>query len=231
MVKRGWESELQIWSLHVELSFLDRKQWKLEQVPTSTRNSRRRYSSSSDFYKFEVEKNIRDFGINFLLQDDNHFSKAIEICIENYLNSITLSSMKTEKELQNIFNTFIKELLLILHDSTVLKYFNTTKDYLDGKCPDCAFMFKYVNMNIEKNKKDVCLQDFIIYLGELKGPKVSIETAAAKGQILQYLQILLELQDRKKSYGLLANSKYLKFFYVEKKPSSDEYNYYESRTL
>ncbi|CAF2142305.1 unnamed protein product, partial [Rotaria magnacalcarata] len=59
----------------------------------------------------------------------------------------------------------------------------------------------------------------------------SIETAAAKGQILQYLQILLELQDRKKSYGFLANKQYLKFFYVEKKSLSDEYNYYESRTL
>ncbi|CAF3678331.1 unnamed protein product [Rotaria sp. Silwood1] len=84
------------------------------------------------------------------------------------------------------FAAIMTELLLILHDSTVLKYFNTTKDYLDGKCPDCAFMFKYVNMNIEKNKKDVCLQDFIIYLGELKGPKVSIETAAAKGNFILF---------------------------------------------
>jgi hypothetical protein len=102
--------------------------------------------------------------------------------------------------------------------------------YLQGKCrPDCSFVLK--NANIDINKECECLQDFIIFVGELKSLQVPISNKSSKGQICQYLNTLLKVQNRQRVYGFLMNFTYITFFYVEKKPYSDGYQYFISEDL
>ncbi|CAF4086201.1 unnamed protein product [Rotaria sp. Silwood1] len=87
------------------------------------------------------------------------------------------------------------------------------------------------NIKINLNEDDKCLDDFIIYVGELKTFNIRIKDKSANGQILQYLQRLLDIQGRKQIYGFLTNITHIRFFYVEKDPIFGVYNYFKSRTL
>ncbi|CAF2973206.1 unnamed protein product [Rotaria sp. Silwood2] len=90
-------------------------------------------------------------------------------------------------------------------------------------------MFKNINLDI--NKQYDCIEDFVVWIGELIAPNVSLEDKSAKDEILQYLEMLLNIQGRKKIYGFLTNIKYIRFFYVEKDPFFCVYNYFESPNL
>ncbi|CAF4573328.1 unnamed protein product [Rotaria sp. Silwood2] len=121
------------------------------------------------------------------------------------------------------------ELLLIFNDCTQLKLMNVSKYNLKEKYYDFKFMFKNIKINI--NEDDKCLDDFIVYVGELKTFNIRIKDKSANGQTLQYLQRLLDIQGRKKIYGFLTNITHIRFFYVEKDPIFGVYNYFKSRTL
>ncbi|CAF1427178.1 unnamed protein product, partial [Rotaria sp. Silwood1] len=82
------------------------------------------------------------------------------------------------------------------------------------------------------NKKHSCLQDFVVCLGEIKSPQVSlIDDKSVIWKLLQYLQILLNVQHRRLVYGFLTNFTTITFFYVEKNLCSNSYKYYQSQNL
>ncbi|CAF2803173.1 unnamed protein product [Rotaria sp. Silwood2] len=62
--------------------------------------------------------------------------------------------------------------------------------------PNCTFVFKNININIKT--KHSCLQDFVVCLGEVIPPQVSLTDKTAIGKTLQHLQILLNLQQRER---------------------------------
>ncbi|CAF1095999.1 unnamed protein product [Rotaria sp. Silwood1] len=72
-------------------------------------------------------KNIREFDVNYLLIDNEHFNNNVQLCIENYLNNVLQFLKKPEKQCQELFNRFIMELLLIFNDCTQLKLMNVSK--------------------------------------------------------------------------------------------------------
>ncbi|CAF3735428.1 unnamed protein product [Rotaria sp. Silwood1] len=84
-------------------------------------------------------KNIREFDVNYLLIDNEHFNNNVQLCIENYLNNVLQFLKKPEKQCQELFNRFIMELLLIFNDCTQLKLMNVSKYNLKEKeeysCP------------------------------------------------------------------------------------------------
>ncbi|CAF2065568.1 unnamed protein product [Rotaria magnacalcarata] len=120
-------------------------------------------------------------------------------------------------------------LLNAFNDCTVLKYLDTHKSYcINGKFrPDCCFVYKNININILKEHK--CLQDFVVCTGEFKKSNVTSETSI--GQILHYLHLLSDIQNRKKMYGFLVSCKQITFYYVEKEYASNSYKYYQSQDL
>ncbi|CAF4648895.1 unnamed protein product, partial [Rotaria sp. Silwood1] len=87
-------------------------------------------------------KNIREFDVNYLLIDNEHFNNNVQLCIENYLNNVLQFLKKPEKQCQELFNRFIMELLLIFNDCTQLKLMNVSKYNLKEKYYDSKFMFK-----------------------------------------------------------------------------------------
>ncbi|CAF1322158.1 unnamed protein product [Rotaria sp. Silwood1] len=90
-------------------------------------------------------------------------------------------------------------------------------------------VFLYKNVNINSDKGRLCLQDFIIYVGEYeKSNRLIIDSI---GQLLHYLHILLDKQNRKTIYGFLINNKQMIFFYVEKGDKPYSYDYYQSENL
>ncbi|CAF4773393.1 unnamed protein product, partial [Rotaria sp. Silwood2] len=129
--------------------------------------------------------------------------------------------------IQNAFDQLLVRLLSILNKDTSLKYLRTCrKKYLEGRAPDCTFTYKNVNIDIDKQYK--CLQDVAVCLGEIKSSSNPITDAGSIGQLLLYLTILLLKQTRERIYGFLINIKYITFYYAEKKPHSDLYDYYQS---
>ncbi|CAF3069203.1 unnamed protein product, partial [Rotaria sp. Silwood2] len=200
-----------------------------EQWSSLTNINSEEFSCSHDFYNFCVKKNIREFDVNYLLIDNEHFNNNVQLCIENYLNNVLQLLKKPERQCQELFNRFIMELLLIFNDCTQLKLMNVSKYNLKEKYYDFKFMFKNIKINI--NEDDKCLDDFIVYVGELKTFNIRIKDKSANGQTLQYLQRLLDIQGRKKIYGFLTNITHIRFFYVEKDPIFGVYNYFKSRTL
>ncbi|CAF5049211.1 unnamed protein product, partial [Rotaria magnacalcarata] len=137
---------------------------------------------------------------------------------------------KIENEYQNEFDQLMLKLLRILHERTSLLYLNTqNKKYLEGKSPDCTFIFNDINVNIKK--EDNYLQDFVVIIGDVKEPTKSIDDTQARNEILTYLQLLLNKQRRNKIYGFLTNIKCIKFFYVQKNSNFCLYDYFESPTL
>ncbi|CAF4589510.1 unnamed protein product [Rotaria sp. Silwood2] len=102
--------------------------------------------------------------------------------------------------------------------------------YLEEKHhADCTLVYKNVNINIKT--KHSCLQDFVVCLGEVKSPQVSLADESVIGQTLQHLQMLLNLQKREKIYGFLTNFKHITFFYIEANEFDHSIKYYKSQDL
>ncbi|CAM4818981.1 unnamed protein product [Rotaria magnacalcarata] len=174
--------ELDLLLLHEQES---RKELKLEQVPASTRNSRRRYSSSRDFYKFEVKKNIRDFGIHFLLEDDNHFEKKSLSDEYNYYESRTLKmfdyspesirtkdmTMTTNQQSKRIYlhkNTWIifTKLLIMDMDMGFYQYTTLNLNYIGNLLNERYYIKRKLGRNptsnvyfLEKNPNNIDKDD------------------------------------------------------------------------
>jgi hypothetical protein len=159
-----------------------------------------------------VHNNIKSLNINLILKDNDYFSHDIENSIQNYLYRITSNSKITESLFQTAFDELIMDLLSIFNNCTSLKYLSTYGSYyLQSKYrPHSTFVFKNINIHIKTECQS--LQDFVVCVGEIKGPHVAISDKSAKGQILQYLQTLLTVQDRERIYGFLTNFTYITFF-------------------
>ncbi|CAF4990525.1 unnamed protein product [Rotaria sp. Silwood1] len=135
-----------------------------------------------------------------------------------------------EAEIQNAFDELIVSLLSILKKDTSLKYLRTCKKpYLEERAPDCTFIYKNVNIDIDEQCE--CLQDVAVCLGEVKSSSTSITDTVSIGQLLLYLTILLRNQTRERIYGFLINIQYIRFYYVEKKPYSNLYDFYQSKSF
>ncbi|CAF2068131.1 unnamed protein product [Rotaria magnacalcarata] len=186
------------------------------------------WSSHQDFYDNKVDGNLYGFEIDWISSNDNdYFNDAIKSYIKDYLNQLSSPKRVFEANLQKHFNYLIANLLNAFDDSTVLQYKDTVgSSYLESKySPDCTFIFKNINAGIN------CLQDFAVCLGELKCSNKDITERRFIGQLLQYLSVLLKKQARPKIYGFLLNNEYIKFYYVERRPNSSDYNYYQSNYL
>ncbi|CAF1617396.1 unnamed protein product [Rotaria magnacalcarata] len=201
-----------------------------ENEPSSSDDSFVECSFDTDIDNDSIKKNICPFDINFMLQENNHFNESIENCIKDYMGNALSCVKKIENEYQNEFDQLMLKLLRILHERTSLLYLNTqNKKYLEGKSPDCTFIFNDINVNIKK--EDNYLQDFVVIIGDVKEPTKSIDDTQARNEILTYLQLLLNKQRRNKIYGFLTNIKCIKFFYVQKNSNFCLYDYFESPTL
>ncbi|CAF0882439.1 unnamed protein product [Rotaria sordida] len=166
------------------------------------------WSSHKDFYGYVVDGNLYNFEIDWVSSNDNdYFNDRIKNYIKDYLNELSSLKRVYETDLQKNFNDLIANLLNAYDDSTLLQYKNTVgSSYLESKySPDCTFIFKNIDVSNE------CLQDFVVCLGELKCPDQSMTETKCIGQLLQYLHI--------------------KFYYVERRQNSSDYNYYQSKSF
>ncbi|CAM4784273.1 unnamed protein product [Rotaria magnacalcarata] len=206
-----------------------RKKLKLEFDSSSLKRSRFLLTNHADFYTIHVGKNLKLFDIIDLLEDNECFNDNILSYIEDYLKNSSCDGKTTENLIQTAFDNLIVNLLNTLSHATSLKYLDTSSSYLQDKFrPDCTFIYKNININIETQQQ--LLEDFVVFVGDLKAADVRLTDRAAMGQILQYLKVLIDVQQRQKIYGFLSNYKHMKFFYVEKL-SSNSYEYFESQEL
>ncbi|CAF3773110.1 unnamed protein product [Rotaria sp. Silwood1] len=209
------------------------KRIKIENEHSSSSNDTSSSSLSSylDFYKFNVDGKIYSFDINDLLENNNYCNDKIINYVENYLNHFSSYSEISEEQIQSEFDNLIINLLQIFNHSTSLKYISTSKlCYLKEKYhPDCTFVYKNININIKT--KHSCLQDFVICLGEVNSPQVSLTDKSVIGQTLQHLRMLLNLQQRERIYGFLTNFTHITFFYIEAEKFDHTINYYKSQDL
>ncbi|CAF1164388.1 unnamed protein product [Rotaria sp. Silwood1] len=202
-----------------------------EEDISSTAKRRRVFTSHYNFYDIDVIDNSYSFDINELLNENNYFNDNILNYIEHYSNQFSSYSKLNEKEIREEFDHLIFNLLNPLNNNTSLKYFNTSSSYyLEDKFnPDCTFIYK--NINIKINKEDSFLQDFVVCLGNLKSPNVSLSEDSIIEEILQYLKIILTVQCRESIFGFLSNYTHIKFFHVHKNSYSNSYEYFQSQEL
>ncbi|CAF5041271.1 unnamed protein product [Rotaria sp. Silwood1] len=202
-----------------------------EEDISSTAKRRRVFTSYYNFYDIDVIDNLHTFDINKAFQYNNYFNDNILNYIEHYSNEFSSYSKLNEKEIREEFDDLIFNLLNTLNNNTSLKYFNTSSScYLGDKFnPDCTFIYK--NINIKINKEDSSLQDFVVCLGNLKSPNVSLSEDSIIEEILQYLKIILIVQRRQFIHGFLSNYTHIKFFRVYKNSDSNSYEYFQSQEL
>ncbi|CAF1638342.1 unnamed protein product [Rotaria magnacalcarata] len=208
----------------------ERKQLELE-FASSIKRSRNAFTFHDYFYDIDVLNDLRSFDINVALKDNNYFDDNILNYIEHYSNQFSSYPKLNEEEIQKGFDQLIVNLLNTSNNSTSLKYLNTSSSYyLENKFnPNCTFIYK--NINIDMDQEEPCLQDFVVCLGNLISPHVSLSTNSMIEEILQYLTIILVLQHREKIYGFLSNYTHIKFFYAKKKSNSDSYEFFQSQEL
>ncbi|CAF3248316.1 unnamed protein product [Rotaria sp. Silwood2] len=166
-----------------------------------------------------------------ILKDNNYFNDNILNYIEHYSNQFSSYPKLNEEEIQKGFDQLIVNLLNTLNNSTSLKYLNTSFSYYlkDKFNPHCTFIHKNININIDQEKP--CLEDFVVCLGNLISPYVSLSVNSMIEEILLYLKIILEVQHRETIYGFLSNYTHIKFFYVKNKSNSDSYETFQSQEL
>ncbi|CAF3856002.1 unnamed protein product, partial [Rotaria sp. Silwood1] len=200
-----------------------RKTQKLDIESDSSSTKRRRNVFTS--------RDLQSFDINVVLNDNNSFNDNILNYIEYYSNQFSSYPKLNEEEIQKGFDQLIINLLNTLNNSTSLKYLNTSSsDYLNDKFnPHCTFIYK--NINIDINQEKSCLQDFVVCLGNLISPYVSLSVDSLVEDILQYLTMILAVQHRETIYGFISNYTHIKFFYVQKKSDSNSYEYFQSQEL
>ncbi|CAF4818151.1 unnamed protein product [Rotaria sp. Silwood1] len=199
-----------------------RKTQKLDIESDSSSTKRRRNVFTS--------RDLQSFDINVVLNDNNSFNDNILNYIEYYSNQFSSYPKLNEEEIQKGFDQLIINLLNTLNNSTSLKYLNTSSSYYlkDKFNPHCTFIYK--NINIDINQEKSCLQDFVVCLGNLIYPYVSLSANSMIEEIL-YLKIILAVQHREMIYGFISNYTHIKFFYVKKKSDSDSYEFFQSQQL
>ncbi|CAM4743378.1 unnamed protein product [Rotaria magnacalcarata] len=213
-----------------EVAEKERKQLELE-FASSIKRSRNAFTFHDYFYDIDVLNDLQSFDINAALKDNNYFDDNILNYIEHYSNQFSSYPKLNEEEIQKGFDQLIVNLLNASNNSTSLKYLNTSSSYyLENKFnPNCTFIYKNINIDIDQEKP--CLEDFVVCLGNLVSPHVSLSTDSRIEEILQCLTIILVLQHREKIYGFLSNYTHIKFFYVKKKSNSDSYEFCQSQEL
>ncbi|CAF2070623.1 unnamed protein product [Rotaria magnacalcarata] len=228
--KRQREIEETKRQLQYEIEETKRKKLKVEFDSSSLKKSRKLLIDHADFYTIHVGNNLKRFDINDLLKDNDYFNDNTLTYIQDSLNNSACHGKTTENLIQAAFYILIVDLLNTFSNATSLKCLNTSSSgYLQDKFrPDCTFIYKNIHINIKTQKQ--ILEDFVVLVGDLKAPDVRLTDRAAMGQILQYLKVLLDVQQRQKIYGFLCNFKHLKYFYVEKL-SSNSYEYFQSQEL
>ncbi|CAF3904564.1 unnamed protein product [Rotaria sp. Silwood1] len=208
------------------------KRRKLELEFTSSTKKRRNVFKSHDyFYDIDVPDDLHSFDINVVLKDNNYFNDNILNYIEHYSNQFSSYPKLNEEEIQKEFDQLIVNLLNTLNNSTSLKYLNTSSSYyLENKFnPYCTFIYKNININIDQ--EEPFLKDFVVCLGNLISPYISLSADSMIEEILQYLTMILAAQHREKIYGFLSNYTHIKFFYVKKKSDSEWYEFFQSQEL
>jgi hypothetical protein len=109
-----------------------------------------------------------------------------------------------EDQIQTTFNKLLIDLFFQFNNSTSLKYLNThnkpylkpkaSDDILSSKAPDCSFIYKNVNINVDDEHES--LQDFVVCIGKLKTSETPtvINGPDPVGQLMNYLACILKVQ-------------------------------------
>jgi hypothetical protein len=196
--------------------------------------------SGHDFYKLNVKLNIHSFDITDLLHDYNDVNEDMINVIKNNFDHLKSIETITEEQIQNAFNQSLIDLFSQFHNSTSLKYLDTHNiSYLrgaafncilKGKAPDCSFIYKNVNINVQDEYDS--LRDFLVCIGELKqsGTSAPIDEPESVRQLLRYLTYILKVQQRRRVYGFITNITNIRFYYAEQL-DEEPIVYYQSQNF
>lgn len=144
------------------------------------------YIDNAGFYNLNVKNNIYPFDITNLLHNYNDVNEDMINVIKIKFDHLKSIKNISEDQIQNTLNQLLICLFSQFNNSTSLKYLDTSKKgYLNGKAPDCSFIYKNVNIDVKAEHQS--LQDFVVCVGELKSSKKSIDAPATVGQLLRYL--------------------------------------------
>ncbi|CAF3987439.1 unnamed protein product [Rotaria sordida] len=184
--------------------------------------------SHRNSYKSFVKDGIKSFNIEDVINNYDGVNEEMIKFIQSDLSECESNNIN-ERGVQNIFNDLMPKFLSQFINSTSLKYLNKSEIQCSrGYKPDCAFIFKNVNINMSKQHE--VLEDFIICLGEFKKPTSPIHNTSKADNLFRYMNATLDAQQREKIYGFITNINTIKFFYAEKKNNQDTV-YYESQIL
>ncbi|CAF3709993.1 unnamed protein product [Rotaria socialis] len=216
--------------IHESYQSKSRKQ-EIKSDSSSNKKRRNVFTSHDYFYNINVPDDLQSFNINEVLEDNNYLNDNILNCIENYSNQFSTYPIFNKEAMQNGFDQLLANLLNTSNNSTTLKYLNTSAlYYLENKFnPNCTFTYK--NINIDIDHEEPCLQDFVVCLGNLIPPHVSLSEDSMIEGILQYLTMILAGQRREKIYGFLSNYTHIKFFYLKRKSDSERCGFFQSQEL
>ncbi|CAF3424441.1 unnamed protein product [Rotaria socialis] len=180
------------------------------------------------FFNIHANDHIQDLDMETLLNDNIHIKDDMMSVIEKCFGPWKSCGKANEDRIQEAVDDSINAALHKIAHLTSLKYLSTPQcRYLDGKAPDCGFVFK--NINITKENQKQVLTDFIVCAGELKKPGVYIGLKGVVEQISRYLYYVLIQQKREKIYGFLTNTQQIKFYCLKKVEGLDLCDYYESK--
>jgi hypothetical protein len=189
------------------------------------------------YYKLNVENNIHRFDITDILQNYNDVNEDMIDVIKENLDQFKSDKNISETNIQTTFNKLLSDLFSQFNSSTSLKYLDThTKRYLkekafddilSSKSPDCSFIYKNVNINVQGEHES--LQDFVVCIGELKASAkpAGINSPDSIGQLMCYLTCILKVQQRGKVYGFITNINNIRFYYAEQN-ENQSIVYYQS---
>jgi len=196
--------------------------------------------TNSSFYNENVRKNMREFDITNILDNYNDVNEAMVDVIKENFNQFESVENIPEAKIQTTFNKLLIDLFSQFNDSTSLKYLDThTKRYLKGKAfddtssgksPDCSFIYKNVNIDVQGEHES--LQDFVVCIGELKASGTSnvINGPDPVGPLCLYLTCILKVQKRGKVYGFLTDINNIRFYYAEQN-ENQSIVYYQSKNF
>ncbi|CAF1481822.1 unnamed protein product [Rotaria sp. Silwood1] len=131
---------------------IERKRQMSEEENVSSTAKRRCVFTSHNFYDIDVIDNSYSFDINEVSEYNYYFNHNVLNYIEHNSNQFLSYSKLNEKEIREEFDHLIFSLLNTLKNDTLLKYLNTSSSYyLEDKFnPDCTFIYKNINININK---------------------------------------------------------------------------------
>ncbi|CAM4962348.1 unnamed protein product [Rotaria socialis] len=179
------------------------------------------------FFNIHVNGPIQELDMEILLNDNIKIKDDMMSVIEKCFGPWKSCGKADEDRIQVAVDHSINAALHKIAHLTSLKYLSTPKcRYLDGKAPDCGFVFK--NINITKENQKQVLTDFIVCAGELKKLDVNIGLTDVVGQISHYLYDVLIEQKRDKIYGFLTNTQQIKFYCLKRVEGLDLCDYYQS---